>query len=244
VSTPLYLSLAFALSAAPAAADETAVKTTVLKVLSQTPTTGVLGYVLVADGAGNISSVSKMLGQALAREQAPLFSAAFNWCHEHHRFISDQMNFPYLRQKPEAPISLLGYSAGCLVILFAAESLPPNMLQRIILLSPSANSSYDLRRALRSTRRGIDVFYSPHDYVSLSLSRPLSFLTRGKQGMAAAYEGFLPCACDSDETYFSKLRQYRWSPEWISLGHGGGHFDYARLEFMEKMVFPLLLERD
>src|SRR5205814_1114764 len=84
----------------------------------------------------------------------------------------------------------------------------------------------------------IDVFYSSHDYVAQALGKPFAFLTNGKRGLTAACEGFAPSACAYEEKYFSKLRQYRWSPDWVSLGHRGGHFDYARLEFMEKMELP------
>src|SRR5947209_1438655 len=51
------------------------------------------------------------------------------------------------------------WSAG----LAAAEELPPDTLERVVLLAPSVTSAYDVRPALRTARDGMDVFYSRAD---------------------------------------------------------------------------------
>ena len=71
--------------------------------------------------------------------------------------------------QPNLPVSLVGHSAGSFVVLVAAEQLPPDTLERIVLLSPSVSSGYDIRPALHAARDGMDVFYSKNDRVWLGL---------------------------------------------------------------------------
>ena len=88
-----------------------------------------------------------------------------------------------LRQaSPAAEVYLVGHSAGCAVVLAAAESLPPGGVNRIILLAPSASLDYDLRPALRCARGGIDVFYSDRDVAYLGLGVSAFAETTARQG--------------------------------------------------------------
>src|ERR1051325_312319 len=64
---------------------------------------------------------------------------------------------------PERPVYLLAKSGGAGLALLAAEQLPPNTLERIVLLSAAVSPGYDLRGALRATRGEIVSFYSPFD---------------------------------------------------------------------------------
>src|SRR2546425_673127 len=50
------------------------------------------------------------------------------------------------------------------VVFVALENMPPGLVERAFLLSPSVSTSYDIRRAVRSVTRGLHVFYSKHDY--------------------------------------------------------------------------------
>ena len=62
-------------------------------------------------------------------------------------------------------VTAIAESSGSHVVLAAAECLPPGSVERIVLLAPSVASGYDLRRAIRATNSGIDVYYSPVDQV-------------------------------------------------------------------------------
>ena len=66
----------------------------------------------------------------------------------------------YRQAYPGRKVYLVGHSAGCAVVLAAAERLPTDSVDRLILLAPSVCVTYDLRPALRTVRCGIDVFYS------------------------------------------------------------------------------------
>src|SRR5205807_1552488 len=78
------------------------------------------------------------------------------------------------------------HSAGSAVCLAAAEALPPDSIERIILLSPSIASDYDLRPSLRSAREGIDVFCSRLDIWQLGLGVALVGTADGCRGCDAA----------------------------------------------------------
>jgi pimeloyl-ACP methyl ester carboxylesterase len=82
-------------------------------------------------------------------------------------------------------ISLLGHSAGCAVVLAAAEILPPDSVDRIILLAPSVCDAYDVRPTLRAARDGMDVFYSSRDCLILGVGMRI-FGTAERQCRTAA----------------------------------------------------------
>ena len=136
----------------------------------------------------------------------------------------------------------MGHSAGCAVVLAAAELLPPQSVDRIILLAPSVCAAYDLRPALRTARDGIDVFHSNEDRLVLGLGVRIVGTTERSSRMAAGQGGFIPVvACPADAALYGKLRQHPWDPvvEWT--GHNGGHFGNNEPGFLRAYVLPLLL---
>src|SRR5437870_4857003 len=85
--------------------------------------------------------VPDSLGEAAAADiRAPLQVETFVWSHGYKKIVPDQTDFPharlqgqrlaevvlaYCRQHPDARIHLVGHSAGSMVVLSAAEHLPP-----------------------------------------------------------------------------------------------------------------------
>ncbi len=76
------------------------------------------------------------------------------WQHGNGRFIADQTNPDHARaagcqlaeriravqqRNPALPIDLVAHSAGSAAGLACAEALPPNSLERIILLAPAVS---------------------------------------------------------------------------------------------------------
>ena len=53
---------------------------------------------------------------------------------------------------PDRPVYLVGKSGGTGLALATAELLPPQTLERVILLSAAVSPTYDLRRALEAKR--------------------------------------------------------------------------------------------
>lgn len=213
--------------------------------------------VIVLDGAGGFEAASRSIWKTAAECGIPLEVHSFHWTHGYLRIFSDQMHASHTRQlgqelaeflwtcrqkTPDRPIYLLGHSAGCGVALVAAAKLPPNTLERIVLLAPAVSAKHDLRAALRSSYQGIDVFISNHDWCCLGIGVVLAGTTdRYRLSGAAGKIGFQPIlTCAEDEALYAKLRQYPWNPGLMWTGHKGGHYGGYQPGFLRAFVFPLL----
>lgn len=213
--------------------------------------------VLVVDGAGGFEAASRHLRQTAAEEKLPLDVRAFHWSHGSYRVLSDQTHAAHARREgcklaalivrcrqesPGQPIFLVGHSAGCAVILIAAESLPPNAVERIVLLAPAVSAKRDLRPALRCACQGVDVFTSTHDWAWLGLGTLLAGTTDRRWTLAAAGRGGFqpPLTGAEDGVLYGKLRQYPWNPRLTWSGHNGGHYGAYQPGFLRVFVLPLL----
>src|SRR5262249_28582680 len=147
----------------------------------------------------------------------------------------------YRHSYPGRRVYLVGHSTGCAVILAAAEALPVDSVERVILLAPSVCVSYDLRPALRSARTGIDVFHSSEDIAILGLGMHVVGTAEGGCRSAAGLRGFNPVIdCSGDEALYKKLHQHPWSPAVAWSGHDGGHYGSNQPGFLRAYVLPLL----
>ena len=214
------------------------------------------GVVFVANGAGDFRALSQNLATVLTETGAPLQIKTVEWSLGYRRYVADQVDHAnhlvqgrrlaaevtaYRANYPERRIYLLGHSAGCAVLLIAAESLPPDSLDRMILLAPSVCENYDLRPALRACRCGIDAYHSSRDRWILGLGVRIVGTTEGSCRSAAGLHGFAPVMANSqDAALYARLRQHPWDPvvEWT--GHDGGHFGGNQTAFLRAYVLPLL----
>jgi len=143
-----------------------------------------VGVVFVANGSGDFHTVSTNLGRVVAETSTPLQVETVPWSHGFCRYVTDHLGHAnhvqqgsrlaadvteYRQAYPGRKVYLIGHSAGCAVVLAAAERLPTDSVDRLILLAPSVCVTYDLRPALRTARCGIDVFHSDKDSVILGL---------------------------------------------------------------------------
>lgn len=216
------------------------------------------GILFAVDGAGGFEISSQTIRQTAVEDHLPLEVHSVHWTHGYWRVLADQIHMSHMeregrklaelvlrcRQKaPEAPIFLIGHSAGCGVVLSAAENLPPSTLERIVLLSPAVSSKHDLRPALRSSCKGIDVFTSSHDWACLGVGIFLAGTTdRCRLSGAAGKNGFqLIHSGQQDQLLYTKLRQYPWNPSLSWTGHQGGHYGAYQPGFLRAFVFPLFL---
>jgi len=216
------------------------------------------GVVFVANGAGDYRSVTENLGQVVNETATPLQIETVAWSRGFRRYVDDQMDHDnhlaqgrrlacqvtaYRQAYPGRHVYLMGHSAGCAIVLIAAESLPSDSIDRIILLAPSVCQTYDLRPALRSARYSIDTFNSDEDRLILGLGMRL-FGTAERECDAAAGEyGFTPViVCPADSALYGKLRQHGWDPALEWAGHYGGHFGSTRPAFLRAYVLPLLCD--
>ena len=222
-----------------------------------TPPTGPpAGVVFVANGSGDFRTVTANLSQAVAAQGVPLQIETLTWSHGYGRYILDHVDHcnhleegrrlaeqlvAYRQAYPSRKVYLIGHSAGCAVVLAATERLPPDSVERVILLAPSVCRDYDLRPSLRTTRCGIDAFYSNDDRVILGLGMKIVGTADGRCRTAAGQYGFTPViVCPADAALYSKLRQHPWDPVVSWSGHDGGHYGSNQPCFLKAYVLPLL----
>jgi pimeloyl-ACP methyl ester carboxylesterase len=213
------------------------------------------GDVPVADGARNFQCASASLELVAAEAGLPLEVRTVVWSHGYPRPLSDHVDYGHARAEgrclasevwalraacPDAEVYLVGHSAGCTVVLAAAECLPPDSVDGIVLLAPAMSCGYDVRPALRCARQGMDVFYSPHDWVYLGLVTGLLGTSDRRWGAVSGRYGFRPrVESAEDAALLVRLRQHPWQPAYAAAGHRGGHYGGYQPEFLRAFVLPL-----
>jgi pimeloyl-ACP methyl ester carboxylesterase len=211
--------------------------------------------VYVANGGGDFRCTTKALSKAIQDEQLDLCIVTVPWSHGYARVIADQIDLDNMaeqgRHLAEAVLSrsgacgrvcLVGHSAGCGIILAAADCLPPDSVDRILLLAPSVHARYDLRPALRCAREGVDVYYSCKDTFCLGLAVKFGQLLGGNCCPAAGLTGFeWESTCPEDAALLARLRQYPWQPSLRCCKHNGGHYGVYQQAFLRNFILPLLI---
>jgi hypothetical protein len=143
--------------------------------------------------------------------------------------------------QPGCHIYLLAHSAGSRVVLAAPEAMPPDSIERIVLLGPSVQANYDLRCALRATRKSIDVYYSPERDHYLKGAAVLAAIFHCEFSRRAGQVGFTPViSSDEDARLYGKLRGIPWDPSFEEIGNRGGHYGGYQPEFLKDVVLPLM----
>ena len=217
---------------------------------------GVRGVVFVADGAGNFQAASSSLERSILEQGTPVCVQRFDWSHGYGRILSDHLGLRHARaegarlaaevravkeQSPGVPVFLLGHSAGCEVVLTAAEALPPGSVEDVVLLAPAVSADYDLRPTLACSRRGVDSFYSPNDWMYLGLGVAVLGTTDRHRAPAAGRVGFRPVgATPEDGALYARLREYPWDSRQSWTGNHGGHYGGYQPGFLRASVLPLL----
>lgn len=213
--------------------------------------------VWVVDGAGDLRGCSNAITYANLLAGNPVEVSVFVWSHGHGRLLMDQLDLAHARargawlaakirerrsREPGRRVVVVAHSAGSAVALAAAESLPPDGIDRLILLAPSVSTGYDVRPALAAAREGVDVFCSKKDWVALGLVvRVVGTTDRFWSGAAAGRYGFQPKGpVMPAEPDAAKLRHHFWTPEVAWTGHTGGHHGMHAPAFIHAYLFPLI----
>jgi pimeloyl-ACP methyl ester carboxylesterase len=212
--------------------------------------------VFCADGAGGFGATTETIREAASASRYPIQVELVDWSHGRGRMLIDHLDHRNIldqgrrlaaqvraarSRRPNLPVHLVGHSAGCAVVLAAAEQLPPQSLQRVVLLAPSVSSGYDLRPALRGARLGIDAFCSRSDWFVLGLGMRFSGNTDRRWGACAGRVGFKRVGtAPEDEALYARLRQHFWEPSQAKTGHQGGHYGSFEDAFLRAYVLPLL----
>jgi pimeloyl-ACP methyl ester carboxylesterase len=226
------------------------------RVESRAPPCKASGIVFVADGAGGYQRASLSIAAVSDQLRLPLYVRSFDWTHGQGRGLADVTDVEYARCQgrllaeevcrfraayPGVPIYLVGFSAGSTVTLAAAERLPADALERIVLLAPAVSAGYDLRRALASARRGMDVFTSEQDQFYLGLGTAIVGTSDGKREAAAGRVGFCPPLLAPNEAWLgARLRQHPWNRGLTWTGNDGDHDGSLSPGYLKAFVLPLL----
>jgi pimeloyl-ACP methyl ester carboxylesterase len=210
------------------------------------------GVIYSIDGSAHLRTMTDDLRRAVAKANLPLQVEPVDWSHGSGRIFADLHGQAHHRAQgsdlgarikarrqanPTERIYVVSHSAGAAVALAAADGLPSDALERVILLAPAVSATYDLRPALRSARAGIDVFFSRKDLISLSLN--VIGTTDGRHA-SAGINGFDVIPEEADRPLYAKLRQFSWNSSMSRSGNYGGHFGFTRLGFFEASIVPLL----
>ena len=227
------------------------------RVESRTSPAAAHGVVLVVDGAGGYQTAPQAVAAAVDESGLPLHVRSFDWTHGRRRVLADVTDADHSccqgallaaeigelrRAYPGMPVYLVAFSAGCAVALAATDRLPPDTLERVVLLAPAVSAGYDLRRTLASARQGMDVFISERDNVMLGLGTAVVGTADGTRQTASGRVGFRPPAlCPGEEALAARLRQHPWDACALWAGNEGGHWGTLKLTYLKAYVLPLLM---
>jgi hypothetical protein len=215
------------------------------------------GVVFLVEGVGGFELFDTSARWALPRAGVRHEIRDFVWTHGWGSVLKDLQDTRHVLRKagelaeeihrvkaaaPERPVYVVAKSGGTGVALAAAEQLPPQTLERIILLSSAVSPTYDLRPALRATRYQIVSFHSPFDQLVLGWgTRQFGTIDRVR-GPSAGLHGFaIPADLSAaDRALYDRLVQVRWHAAMLLQGHAGLHGGTSMPTFMAKEVAPWL----
>jgi pimeloyl-ACP methyl ester carboxylesterase len=211
-----------------------------------------IGIIFSVDGSGDDTRLTDSLRAICRERQLPLYVYRLRWCRwgqltkDHTDYEAQMIGAARLRMwiashraaRPQDRIVLVGHSAGAHVVLEALNGLPPNSVDRTVLLAASVSNRYDLQVALRNSRHGIDAWYSTEDQIVALGSEMLG--TADRQRTLPAGETGFRVPPWSDPAVYRQLHQYRWRPEYAVTGHYGGHYGFTRKGFLDAFIMPAI----
>jgi pimeloyl-ACP methyl ester carboxylesterase len=150
----------------------------------------------------------------------------------------------YMSEHPNAPVNLIGLSAGTAVAVFTLEQLPSDRrVDNVVLLGSSLSRHYDLSKALRHVKNRMYVFTSEKDAVlKFAVSAAGTADRRFCGACAAGLHGFhVPAEQSADAArLYGKLENIAWREDFGGAGNLGGHTDATNAAFVRSYIAPLL----
>ncbi len=189
------------------------------------------------DGAGEVFVWQTGLGTAA--DQAASVKYKRTKASELARRMKD-----YSKNYPQAPVTVMGLSAGTAIVLFTLEACSDDyQVANALLLASSVSANYDLTKALRHVEGKMYVFTSENDAV-LRFLVPMAGTADRQSAKSAGLSGFRrpPSASADTRKQYAKVVHIRWQPEFRKAGHGGGHTDVVNASFVKAYVAPLVMK--
>jgi hypothetical protein len=215
------------------------------------------GVVITVEGIGGIDLLGGAVTTACRKAGLSHDVRRFVWTHGAGKFFRDLQDTQHLLRKaqelaatvrdqrekePNRPVYIIAKSGGTGLSLFALESLPPNSVERVILLSAAVSPTYDLRPALRASRLGIVSFHSHYDQFILNWGTRHFGTADRYYGPSAGLHGFeVPQQLDEEgSALYDKLTQIPWNSRMLWEGNNGGHLGSGSTTFITQEVMPWL----
>jgi hypothetical protein len=216
------------------------------------------GIIFLIDGVGGFGFTSKVLEKTLQDAGVAHELRTFNWSHgfgRWHADLTDDSNFRSkasdladavmdFRIRSNGPVYFIAKSGGTAIALTALAQLPPNSVERCVLLSSAVSPDYDLVPALCAVRTELVSFWSPRDKVILGLGTSIFGTADGVMGQSAGLVGFrMPDNADGEIVLqYRKLRQVEWDSTMRKTYNFGTHIGTSMPQFVRNYVVPLVVD--
>src|SRR5713101_1425597 len=227
------------------------------QVSSESESSGANGVVFVVGGVGGWDILGPASQWELPRVGIRHEIRDFVWTHGFGQPFKDLQDKDHLVRKaeilaeeirkvkkldPQRPVYLIGKSGGAGLVLAAAERLPPDTLERMILLSAAVSPNYDLRPALRATWGEIVSYFSDNDQFVLNWGTTHFGTIDRVYGPSAGLHGFaLPDKLTpEDRLLYRRLIQIPWTSAMIAEGYFGSHAGTSLPSFVGYEIAPWL----
>ena len=151
----------------------------------------------------------------------------------------------YKSSHPNAPVTVMGLSAGTAIVAFALEALPPGItVDHVVMLSGSLSSDYNLTKALTHVTDKMYVFTSQRDEV-LGVLVPMAG-TADRQSAADGTIGLngpsMPAGATAEtRQQYAKIVRIPWRQQFEQYGNAGGHLGSVSAGFVQAFVAPLVV---
>ncbi|HPF39198.1 MAG TPA: hypothetical protein P5081_20190 [Phycisphaerae bacterium] len=144
----------------------------------------------------------------------------------------------YRRRRPEAPLTLIGYSGGGGLAILTLEALSKEtQVDRAILIAAAIDSRYDIDRVLPRCRDELINIYSRSDAIVGAGTSVFGTIDRVKT-ISAGHSGFVDAKGALLER--PRLQQLGWTSDWRRLGHYGGHLGCLARGWSREILAPLV----
>jgi hypothetical protein len=216
------------------------------------------GLVILVEGIGGLDMLGKSATHAFKQLGLPHEVYQFHWTHGTGKYLRDLQDTQHVLKKaeelaayikdyraknPSKPIYVVGKSGGTGLVLFAVQSLPANTVDRVILLSAAVSPTFDLRGALRATRREIVSFHSRNDRIMLAWGTSTFGTIDRYYGTSAGLTGFVipDNLNEADRALHMRLIQVPFSSRMLHEGtSNGSHMSTSMPWFVSAEVAPWL----
>ncbi|HSI62328.1 MAG TPA: hypothetical protein VLE43_04395, partial [Candidatus Saccharimonadia bacterium] len=145
---------------------------------------------------------------------------------------------------PDAPVGILGFSAGTAEAVFALEALPEDVkVEHVVLLGASISRDYDMTEALKRVKK-LYIITSTHDQMLGTMMKFSGTADRKFHDPGAGIKGFvLPkgASAATRQLYAGKIVTIPYSKDFRKDQDEGHHFDNVKEDFIRDHVAPLFM---